>query len=172
MEVTEEQIATASDHNQQIGFLCSQWSFLESLVEMALWWLLGLPQNEGRVITEGVHVGVLARKVRDLAHRKVSAKADLDGLTDLAADIKNAEGERNLAVHGLREVRPGDEVMATVTRGQYKNTPQRMSLIRLKTLNAEVTRLVAIIEPMLFKYGVVDGMTRTSRLALEERERF
>jgi hypothetical protein len=133
MEVTKEQTDFVSDHNQQIGFLCSQWSFLESLVEIALWWLLGLPPKEGRIITGGLNICDLARKVRDLAHLKVSAKADLDALTDLAAGIENVEGERNLAVHGLREVRPGDKVMATVTRGKYRNTPQPISLIRLKT---------------------------------------
>lgn len=169
MKPTKEQLDMVTAHNQQVGFLCSQWAYLEWNLEVAVWWLLGLPQSDGRTITGGVDICSLARKARDLAHRKLSVKAELDAMADLAKRIEAITDERNLAVHGLREVQPDDAVTAMVTRGKYKNSLQSMSLIRLGSLNAEVGRLIAVIEPLLFNHGVVDGITEISKQGLAER---
>jgi hypothetical protein len=171
MEVEQEHIDIATEHNQQIGFLCSQWSYLEWNLEVAIWWLLGnLPQSDGRVTTGGIDICSLARKVRELAHREITAQADLDALDDLKKRLEKAVDERNLAIHGLREVGPNNTVLGTVTRGPYKNKPQKTTT-RLKSINAEVGRLIAIIEPLLVKYGVVEGMTLTAQDGLAERSR-
>ncbi len=142
---------------------------MEWNLEIAVWWFLGLPQSDGRTITGGVDICSLARKARDLAHSKLSVKAELDAMADLAKRIEAITDERNLAVHGLREVQPGDAVKATVTRGKYKNSSQSMPLIRLKSLNAEVGWLIAVIEPLLHKHGVVEGITKISKQGLAER---
>jgi hypothetical protein len=48
--------------------------------------------------------------------------------------------------------------MATVTRRKHKNTMQHLSLIRLASLNAEVGRIIAVIEPLLADHGLIEGL--------------
>jgi hypothetical protein len=109
----------------------------------------------------GISIGGLARKARDLAHRKVSTKSDLDAMGDIAARVEAIIDERNLAVHGFRSLQPDEILLAAVARGKYKNTLQLLSLIRLRSLNAEVGRIIAVIE--LADHGVIEGVTATSR---------
>lgn len=145
-------------HLQQVGLLCAQWAYLEWLLEIANWWFLNLLDgtNDGRTITGSWNSDTLARKARELAHRKLDG-SDLDAVKEVAAGVEANLGERNLAVHGVRSVKPDEIVRATVARGKYKNTEQVMTPIRLNTLNGEVKRLIDIIEPLLAKHGVIEG---------------
>ena len=61
-------------HYQEVGLLCTQWAYLEWLLELAHWWLLGLLNNprEGRVITGNLPFNVVARRVSGLAHLRLS----------------------------------------------------------------------------------------------------
>jgi hypothetical protein len=61
---------------------------------------------------------------------------------------------------------PGETVVARVTRGKYKGTLQSLPTIRLKSLNAEVGRIIAVIEPILHAHGVITGLTEDTRRSL------
>jgi hypothetical protein len=146
-------------HLQQVGWLCSQWAYLEWLLEKAIWWFLDLKKtpSDGQTVTGGLSIDALARKARDLAHRKLSTKSDLKAMADIATRLKAIIDERNLAIHGVRSVQPDNTVQATVTRGPYKYQPQPLSSIRLRSLNDEVARLIGVIEPLLHRHGVITG---------------
>ena len=58
---------------------------------------------------------------------------------------------------------PDDTVLAAIARGKYKHEPQKVPLIRLQSLNAEVGRIIAVIEPLLAEHGVIEGITEVSR---------
>jgi hypothetical protein len=55
--------------------------------------------------------------------------------------------------------------MATKARGIYRDKPQRLILIRLQSLNAEVEKIIDVIEPLLAAHGVIpwSGPTTTPR---------
>jgi hypothetical protein len=127
-----------------------------------LWWLIGLHnrKTEGRVITSGLSLETLARKVSDLSHLKIADTADRELLKSLRDRISAIVDERNLAVHGLRAADPdGDTFTAELARGAYKSKPQNLSLIRLKSLNIEVISILTVIEPILVRYQVIETMT-------------
>lgn len=135
----------------QVGWLCSQWAYLEWLLEVAVKWF------DGRAKTDGVPISGLACKARDLAPRKLSSKSDLDAMADMAKRVDDVVDERNLAVHGVRSVQPEGSVSGAVGRGKYKGKPQPLAYIRLRSLNDEVERLIGVIEPLLAEHGVIEG---------------
>lgn len=154
-----------SAHNEEVGLLCTQWAYLEWMLEIAVWWFCGLldAHADGRTMTGGIDIIGLARRARDLAHRKLSDQAERDAMADIVRRIGIVINERNLAVHGVRSLQPDEIVLATVARGKYKNTLQNLSLMRLRSLNEEVAGIIADIEPLLYRHGVIEGVTEISK---------
>jgi hypothetical protein len=72
-------------HLKQVGFLCTQWAYLEWLLEIAIWRFMGLKEAEGRKRTGPMPMGNLARDARALAHRKLTKRAELDALRATAS---------------------------------------------------------------------------------------
>jgi hypothetical protein len=156
-----------------VGLLCTQWAYLEWLLEIAIWWFVGLlnAPGDGRVLTGSFGIATLGRKACDLAHRKFSNQADLDKLAEVAKRVADVMDERNLAIHGVRSLQPDDTVLAAVARGKYKHEPQKLPLIRLQSLNDEVARIIAVIEPLLAENGVIEGITEIIPKILVARSR-
>jgi hypothetical protein len=163
--VDHPKLDLVAEHNQEVGLLCTQWAYLEWLLELALWWLLGLlnQPREGRILTGGLSIDTLARRVSELSSLRIGDANQRATLGRVRVRITDVLDERNLAIHGVRSLQPDDSVLAAVSRGKYKNEPQRMSLIRLRSLNSEVARILAELEPLLFTLGVIEGVTEISR---------
>jgi hypothetical protein len=66
------------EHLMQVGLVCIQWAYLEWLLELTVWWLLGFlnKAKEGRAITSGLSIEVLARRISDLCHLRISDISD------------------------------------------------------------------------------------------------
>lgn len=149
------------EHLMQVGLVCIQWSHLEWLLELMHWWLLGLlnAPTEGRLITSGPSIDAMARRVSGLSHLKISNEADRAQLATIEARIKAVVDERNLAVHGTRSEHPEVGVTASVARGKYKNEPQKLPLVRLRSLNTEIGAIISALEPLLVRYGIIENQT-------------
>ena len=163
--MTDENLGEVRDHLIEVGMVCTQWAYLEFLFEATIWWLLGIPNQkyEGRIITAGLSLEILVRKAADLSHLKVANDADLKTIQSIRGRISAIVDERNLAVHGLRSYDPENEITrAEVSRGYYKSKPQKISLIRLRSLNSEILSIMTVVEPLLVRYGVLDQMTDLS----------
>jgi hypothetical protein len=65
--MTERHQPDVIAHNQEIGLLCTQWAYLEWLLEQTIWWLLDLTDtpNDARPLTGGLSIENLAQKARD-----------------------------------------------------------------------------------------------------------
>ena len=124
METNDKVVA---EHLLEVGVVCSSWAHLEFLFEVALWWLIGFSNRkaEGRVLTSGLSLETLARKVCDLQHLKISDAKDRETLVKVRDRISAIVDERNLAVHGIRSADPeGDTITAELSRGRYKSKQQ------------------------------------------------
>src|SRR5262245_7661886 len=140
---TQDQLDMVLAHNSQIGLLCTQWVYLEWMLEVAIWWfsdLLDKSDEERLTETGGKPISVLAREAGNIAHRKLTSKHDLDAMKDIPKRIEESLTERNLAIHGVRTLSTEDVVLARVTRGRNRGTLQNLSLIRLRSLNEEVAQ--------------------------------
>ena len=170
-EPTQDQLDMVLAHNSQVGLLCTQWAYLEWMLEIAIWWfsdLLDKSDEERITETGGKPISVLAREASNIAHRKLTA-SELDAMKDVARRVEESLDERNLAVHGVRQLMPDEAVLARVTRGKYKATLQHLPLIRLRSLNDEVAKIIAVIEPLLHSHGVIETMTEASRRYQDQR---
>jgi hypothetical protein len=164
-EDAKTRLDTVAAHNAEVGLLCTQWAYLEWMLEIAIWFrdLLDKSDYERMTETSGKPVSVLAREAGNIAHQKLTSASELNAIKDVVSRIEESIDERNLAVHGVRSLLPDETVIARVTRGKYKGTLQRLPLIRLRSLNAEVARIIAVIEPLLHAHGVIEGITEVSR---------
>jgi hypothetical protein len=152
------------EHLMQVGLACTQWAYLKWLFEITHWWLLGLldKEKEGRVITSGLSIEKMARRVCELCHLRISDEADCAQFTLTKERLVAIVEERNLAVHGRRSWHPDHEVTGSLARGKYKNEPQKLSLIRLRSLNSEIGSIISALEPVLVRYRIIEGMTELS----------
>lgn len=146
-------------HILEVGLVCSQWAHLEWLMELTLWWILGLfdKRTEGRILTGQWSLDTTARKVCSLMHLRITDREDLDFIASIKRRIDDIVPKRNLAVHGVRQLDPETEtVAAEVSRGHYKNTPQPLSLIRLASLNDELNRIIRDFQPLLVRLNILE----------------
>jgi hypothetical protein len=156
--MTDDVQAEIEEHLFLVGAICSGWAHLEFLVELALWWQIDFlhRRTEGRVLTGSLSLEIMAKKVCELYHLKIPDKNDRKILDDVRDRIVAILDERNLAVHGVRQINPANETHAEIARGKYKNKPQKLSNIRLKSLNFEIVAIVQTLEPVLVKYRVLE----------------
>ena len=145
----------------QVGLICSHWAYVEWLLEITLWWTLGLLNKkvEGRVITGSLSIDTLALRLTQLSHLKLHDEADRKILEDVRKRIMSSIDERNLAVHGVRSVMPDGTIQAEVARGPLKSKFQVLSLVRLRSLNTELGVILGLLEPLLVRHNVISGMT-------------
>ena len=104
---TQDQIDMVLAHNSQVGLLCTQWAYLEWMLEVAIWWfsdLLDKTHEERITETGGKPISVLAREAGNIAHRKLTSGSELDAMKEVAKRVEESLDERNLAIHGVRQV--------------------------------------------------------------------
>jgi hypothetical protein len=155
----DKRVDDVREHLLEVGVVCSGWAHLEFLYEVALWWLIGLRKAEGRVLTSGLSLENLVRKVCDLQHLKIADAKDRETLEKLRDRISAIVDERNLAVHAIRSADPeGDTITGELTRGRYKSKPQNLSLVRLRSLNVEIISIITTIQPLLVRYNVIEDV--------------
>jgi hypothetical protein len=150
------------DHLLSVGLVCSHWAYLECIYELALWWLLGLLNDSqaGRAITSGQSLENLARRCNELSRLRVKEAGDRKILDGAYARILAIMDERNLAVHGVRSAhKTGPLITGVVGKGKYKGQPQTLSEIRLNSLNTELMNIMALVEPLFVRLGIISEMT-------------
>lgn len=153
-------------HLYYVGLLCTQWAYLERLLELAHWWLLGLlnKPKEGRIITGSLSIEMLAKRVRDLGHLKTNDEVVLSTFKNVAKRIDAIIDERNMAVHGVRVVDSDSSIRAEVARGKFKNNPQPISASGLRDLNNEVKSIISSLEPVLVSLKIIEDMTADAKV--------
>jgi hypothetical protein len=109
-----------SEHLQEVGLVCTQWAYLEWMLEISIWWFLGFldtgDPTDGQTLTGTLNCESLARKASLLSHRKLAEAEERDVLARVLSRVSKIVEERNLVVHGRRSVSPDETVTATVTR--------------------------------------------------------
>lgn len=148
-----------SEHLQEVGLVCTQWAYLEWMLEISIWWFLGFLDSgdptDGLTLTGTLNCESLARKASQLSHRKLVEAGERDLLVRVLSRVSKIVEERNLVVHGRRSVSPDEIVTATVSRGPAKNQTRPMPLTRIRSLNLEIGLIINELEPLLAKHGVV-----------------
>lgn len=147
------------EHLQEVGLLCTHWAYLEWMLEISVWWFLGCLNTgdpaDGQVITGNLNCESLARKAFQLSHRMLSEPSERDVFNEVRCRVRAVVEERNLVVHGRRAVSPDELITATVSRGTVKYKPQPLPLMRIRSLNLEIGRIIDELEPVLVRHHVI-----------------
>lgn len=146
-------------HLREVGLICSQWAHLEWMLEVTNWWVLGFldKPTEGRIITASLGIELMARRAYDLCHLKQVKPEEKSLLESVKNRIAAIVDERNLAVHGVRQLDLStNTVFGHVGRGNYKNTPQKLPLIRLASLNDEIAAVIQVLHPWMVSRGLIE----------------
>ncbi len=88
-------------HYTAIGEVAVQWSWLEYLVQIAIWQLLDVPRKEGRVVTSHMNIRPNLDVLAQLTERRVKDKTTAQEIEVLARKIERRSEVRNRIVHGL-----------------------------------------------------------------------
>jgi hypothetical protein len=119
-------LPATSEQLQAIGMVASEWSYLESIVETAIWELAYVGEDVGRAIT--THVGMRARldMLRTLFRLRSDDEEAATKLDKLCERIDRAARKRNELVHALW------------VRGDY-GSPMTLTVMARGTLQRERT---------------------------------
>jgi hypothetical protein len=155
---TDNRDPYVKQHLLEVGLVCTQWAYLEWLFEVTQWWILNLLDHptEGRLLTGGLNLETLSRRVCDLSHLTIKDEADRAELQKLKDRVIAIKDERDLAVHGVRSIKPGHDVTGTVARGTYKAKPQELSPIRLSSLNRELTAIIKAMTALVVRLRILE----------------
>lgn len=139
------------DHQVRVGRVVIVWAKLEGAMQEAIWDLLRLEMDEGRILTERMDAGTLIRILRSLGNRHLPEPALLEFLTAMD-EIEDSQEARNFIVHSTwGTIIPGTLPLASSLRaksdpGQVTAEtfpPERMHSI-FEAIAASVKYLVAL----------------------------
>ena len=143
-----------------IGNICAQWSSLEYQFAKAIWHLLGIDDETGKIVTGGTDMIPRIRLAVNLARHLNAPLAicrALEGARDklLAA---NLDERRNRAVHGIRFAMDGDDdlrvVEIEVHRGKGGRHRQQETTLELYDVGSELSVIVNDLREALTQEGL------------------
>lgn len=137
--MTEPQLAA-------IGMVVIESTYLEQLVERLIWWACKLEPKQGKFLTTRIQMDSRLDLLSDLAKPKITDPTRLEVFTTLISDLKNANNDRNVVVHGLWSPQPKLPIAAsgiieweaTALKERLRSPPLTMSPNQI----AEVARRI------------------------------
>jgi hypothetical protein len=86
--------------HEEVGRLCAAWAYLEHVAEQTIWGILEVDQKIGPIITYRLDLRGRWSLLTEWAPRKHS-DADVKVLSNIAAQVRTVNTDRNIIVHGL-----------------------------------------------------------------------
>jgi hypothetical protein len=129
-----------------VGLICFHWSYLELLLAASIWNILRIDETAGKIVTGGLNMEPRSAMATKLAKQRRLPQDFIDALSAAQEEIKTLEPERNLAIHGIYELRNG-QVFAEVHRGKFKGDPQPMPTDRLRKLGLGILAIIDALWP-------------------------
>jgi hypothetical protein len=139
-----------------VGMICAQWAYLEYLFASAIWVTLNIPHDAGKIVTGGLDMKGRAVMAVRIAEERKKPRDLIAGLATAQKAVLKLLNERNLIVHGTGELRPDGHTYYEVHRGPMRGEPQHVSLIRVHSLASAIDGIVAKLEPVLLKHGIIE----------------
>ncbi len=130
-----------SDRNLQIGNICFQWAHLEFLVALALWSLLRIDQETGKILTGSLDLLPRVNMALKLAKHLKAPGLAIKALKEVRTALQGGLIERrNTAIHGLRSLDPNDPAgeFFEVHRGKSSGVKQPVNNAALRALGSEI----------------------------------
>ncbi len=125
------------DHQRAIGLAIARHSFLDSMVQLAIWRFLAASEEMGRAVTSNLTAANKLHLLRSLANERMALdspqKVQLD---TIMADIVTANDDRNLIAHvdfAIGDYARAKTVHKHTARGKVKAVPHVLPLETIRT---------------------------------------
>lgn len=142
--------------NVQIGNICVQWASLEYVVSNAIWIMLRLDSEVGKIVTGNLDIKQRVSMVFALAHQTnapIPFKNACKALRSELFDPKDLLHRRNLAVHGAHFTIPDNEkIQIEVHRGKGGKGPREIPVSELADLGREINAASNAFTTALVRY--------------------
>jgi hypothetical protein len=99
-DIDEHAMEPSPQTFEEVGRLCTAWAYLEHVTEQTIWGVLEVDQKVGPVVTYRLDMGGRWSLLTEWAPRK-HFPADVKVLSDIAAQVRTVNTDRNIIVHGL-----------------------------------------------------------------------
>jgi hypothetical protein len=128
--------------NVQIGNICIQWASLEYVVSNAIWVVLRVDAEVGKIVTGNLDMKQRANMIFALAHQTNAPRPFKDACMALKKalfDPGDLLHRRNLAVHGIHFFHhSNDTVQIEVHRGKGGRGPREIAVSDLQKLGNDI----------------------------------
>ncbi len=90
-----------TQHYTAIGEVAATWQYLELAVQVAIWAVLGLDPEQGKLATASLRFDTHLEIIGIIALTVTQTEPDPINVSDLIQRTKDLQGQRNTVVHGL-----------------------------------------------------------------------
>lgn len=130
-------------HLRVMGLIISEWSFLESVINLGLWGFLGINQEHGRAVTSFLGVRAQLNLIEAIARRTFGDTKTFEGLRPILGRIENARSERNKVAHAIWYASddggsPEFGFAEMQRRGQFISEVEQMKVSTLEKIAREI----------------------------------
>lgn len=146
-----------SDRNLQIGNICWQWAHLEYLIALAIWSLLRIDNDTGRLITGGMNILPRINLALNLAKHLNAPTQAQRALKEVRTTLqKGLDERRNRAIHGHRSLDSSDPQAEFVEmhRGKGAGTKVRQTNKDLAQLGGDIADTARALQKAMLDSGV------------------
>ena len=132
----------SKDHLSAIGLTIARHSFLDSMVQLAIWRFLAASEEMGRAVTSNLAAANKLHLLRALANERMALDSpEKVALDTIMADIKTANDDRNLIAHvdfAVADYVKAQTVHKHSARGKVKAVPH---MLPLETMRAKADKM-------------------------------
>lgn len=159
------QIVLSPEELQALGCVAVECAFLEGILEQYIWWLCGVKEDIGRLMTTTMMMERRLDLVSELVKPRLSTEAEKQEFADLIASIRTEASNRNTAIHGrwgvpkLYQVRGKEEWLRegeAIARRQGKKAGlgQRLEAKNLMQTAANFSQYSRALVNFLYLHGI------------------
>lgn len=138
----EHGLPLSKQHFEAIGLVAAASQVLEAAVQIAIWSIVGLDGEQGKLLTASMRFDSLLDVLTVLAPTaKQSAEQPID-ISILIAETKTLQGERNTVVHALWDF--SGDLLAPVAKKLKLKAPKDSPKYTPEQINDIATRITAV----------------------------
>ena len=146
----------SKDHLSAIGLTIARHSFLDSIVQLAVWRFLAANEEMGRAVTSNLTAASKLHLLRSLANERMALDSPENvQLNTIMVDIETANNDRNLIAHvdfAIGDYARAQTVHKHTARGKVKAVPHVLPLETIKTKADKIGQTAAELFSFLQVY--------------------
>jgi hypothetical protein len=141
-------ISSRDEHLKAIGLITVNFALLENQIAFAIWFLIGLDQQTGQIITAELSLKGLVALFCSLYRNKTNDPSAINELNDLMKKVTQAEEKRNVIMHSVWAAGDTEKTITRFkqtakTKKGLQNQFEQMTVEKLNEIANEIAEAAA-----------------------------